>query len=353
MADKRIIIIGQGLAGSCLALELLRRGLEPLVIDWPETNSASMVAAGLFNPVTSRVKTSTWMAGVLFPYLDEFYRQSEIFLSDKFYFPIPMYRPFTEIGDQRGWVTEDHPFVSAIYFSSNYSSWVKDPFGGVEIKNSGFVDTAVFILSVRNHLKRNGLYVERLLDSKSTSIDALLKEFGSDYAQLIFCEGIRITDNPLFNWLPVSALKGETLMVEADLPDNIIFNRGVYLVPDEKEKVFKVGATYDRSQVSGNSNKGLEELSRKTEALVRVPYKVTGQNWGFRPVVTDRRPILGSHPEKKNLMVFNGLGTKGVTLAPWFSSRLANWLEGKDSLPDEVNISRFYPLYFKYLHKSP
>ena len=353
MAKDRVVIVGQGLAGSCLALELLRRGQEPLVIDCSEPNAASMVAAGLFNPVTSRVKTSTWMAEVLFPFLHAFYQRNEIRLKEKFYFPIPMYRPFTEISDQQGWAKENHPFVSNIHFSSVHGSWVKDPFGGIELKDSGYVDTAAFVLAVRKELKSLGLYVEQTLDLKSLSIDELSHEYRVPNARVIFCEGIRIKENPWFSWLPVSALKGETVLVKTQLPEDIIFNRGVYLVPTVDPGMFKVGATYDRSQIPGNSEKGLEELSKKTEALILGSYQVKAQNWGFRPVVTDRRPIIGSHPEKKDLVVFNGLGTKGVTLAPWFASRLADWLEGKDTLPEEVNINRFYPLYFKYLHKTP
>jgi len=353
MGKERIIIVGQGLAGSCLALELLRRGLEPLVVDHSETNTASMVAAGLFNPVTSRVKTSTWMAEVLFPYLHEFYRSHESLLKENFYHPKPMYRPFTEISDQEGWSVQNHPFVSSIHFSSKYGSFVKDSFGGIVLKNSGYVDTAAFVLTVRRYLKSLGLYVEHSLDLKSSSIDDVLLTLNAAGSRIIFCEGVRIATNPWFNWLPISSLKGETAQVETNLPDDIIFNRGVYLVPFNGPGMFKVGATYDRSQVAGNSVKGLEELSKKTDALINVPFRVTGQSWGFRPVVTDRRPILGLHPEKKNLVVFNGLGTKGVTLAPWFASCLADWLEGKDTLPFEVNISRFYPLYFKYLHKAP
>ena len=46
------LIVGQGLAGSCMALQLLKRGKKILVIDQPHTNSSSMVAAGMFNPGT-------------------------------------------------------------------------------------------------------------------------------------------------------------------------------------------------------------------------------------------------------------------------------------------------------------
>ncbi len=45
-----ILIIGQGIAGSCLAWELKRRGAEFTVADRPVAETASRVAAGLVNP---------------------------------------------------------------------------------------------------------------------------------------------------------------------------------------------------------------------------------------------------------------------------------------------------------------
>ncbi len=55
--------------------------------------------------------------------------------------------------------------------------------------------------------------------------------------------------------------------------------------------------------------------------------------------------MLGAHPENKNVVVFNGLGTKGVSLSPYFAHHLATWLEGNGDLSTEVNIYRFKALY--------
>jgi len=40
-------------------------------------------------------------------------------------------------------------------------------------------------------------------------------------------------------------------------------------------------------------------------------------------------------------MVFNGLGTKGVMLAPYFADKMTNFILKGTALPEEVNISRF------------
>jgi hypothetical protein len=51
--------------------------------------------------------------------------------------------------------------------------------------------------------------------------------------------------------------------------------------------------------------------------------------------------MLGQHTLHKELFIFNGLGTKGASLAPYFSKHLIEYLEQGASLMPEVNIERF------------
>src|SRR5258708_21923737 len=85
------IIVGQGLAGSCLAIQLLNRGKKIMVFDEPEKNRASKVAAGLFNPVTGKRMTKSWKADEIFPCLFQFYSEAEKLLSNKFFHLLPIY----------------------------------------------------------------------------------------------------------------------------------------------------------------------------------------------------------------------------------------------------------------------
>jgi len=98
------LIVGQGLAGTCLALQLIKRKKSVLVFDEPEKNRASSVAAGLFNPVTGKMMTKTWKADKLFPYLHSFYSEAEELLKSKFYYPFPLYRPFISAEEQNEWM---------------------------------------------------------------------------------------------------------------------------------------------------------------------------------------------------------------------------------------------------------
>ena len=74
--------------------------------------------------------------------------------------------------------------------------------------------------------------------------------------------------------------------------------------------------------------------------MVRISL-LLDQQAGIRPTVKDRRPLIGRHEEKSNLYIFNGMGTRGVMLAPFFANQLAKHIEEGESLDPEVDIKRF------------
>ncbi|HTH57948.1 MAG TPA: FAD-dependent oxidoreductase [Cyclobacteriaceae bacterium] len=347
------IIVGQGLAGSCLALELFKRGKEIRIFDLPEENRASSVAAGLFNPITGNRMTKSWSAEKMFPALFQFYREAERRLERKFLYEEPIYRPFISVEEQNEWMAQSEnpavkPFVKEVFTSAAYEQAV-NPFGGIVINQSGYLDVNAFMEAVRVELKKKDAYSNALFDPTQIKI----KNNAIEYAHLtatsiVFCEGVRAAQNPFFHWLPIRPLKGETITISLDQRPEAIFNRGVYLVPTSKDNSFIVGATYqgnDDTPVITAAAKA--ELEEKLKGLITMQYQVTHQSWGIRPTTPDRKPILGAHPLYKNLVVFNGLGTKGVSLAPYFSALLADWFEGRAEIQNEVNIQRFKPLYSK------
>lgn len=344
------IIVGQGLAGSCLALQLIQHKKKFVVIDKPDSNSATQVAAGLFNPVTGKTMGKTWMANSLFPYLHHFYQQAEIITGSRFYYSIPVYRPFHTIEEQNEWMgkstdPEFEFFIDQIYMQPINTNQVKNPYGGLLLKQCGYLNTQVFCQAVRNYLVSLSAWQEENFDEK----ELIFKNNRVNYkhaeaSSIIYCTGEKINQSQFFSWLPIKPLKGETLHIASSAKLNLIYNRGVYLVPE----IWKVGATYSRQdQSEGITTEGRKELTEKLDQLIAFPYTIVNQEWGFRPTTPDRRPILGPHPEIEQLVVFNGLGTKGVSLAPYFSNILALWMENRLSINNEVALSRYYSLYWK------
>jgi glycine/D-amino acid oxidase-like deaminating enzyme len=349
------IIIGQGLAGSCLAMQLIQRGKKVLVFDEPHKNKSTSVAAGLFNPVSGKWMLKAWQADEIFPYLHEFYLSTEKQVGEKFFNPMPLYIPFLSVEEQNAWMGRSADisisnYVQQVATTSLFGDQVRDPFGGVLLSNCGYVETGVFTKAIREFLQAKDSYRSEEFDLQKLEIDEdLITYSGVSASQIIFCQGTRAMENKYFRWLPFKPLKGETMDVQLKKNPKQIFNRGVYLVPGKDHGYCRVGATYNRITTEGNSEGGLAELRQKLDELLRLPYEIVDQHWGIRPAIDDRKPVLGAHPDHKNVLIFNGLGTKGVSLAPYFSCHFADWMEGKINLNKEVNINRYKSLYSKSL----
>ncbi|MGK7391320.1 MAG: NAD(P)/FAD-dependent oxidoreductase [Candidatus Cyclobacteriaceae bacterium M2_1C_046] len=347
------IISGAGIAGVTLAHQLLKRNKKIILFDAGE-NYSSRVAAGLYNPITGRKMVKTWKADLLFSYLVDFYKEIEENVNAHFLIETPIYRPFVSIEEQNDWLgkSSDKSFaklIRKVYTKSQFSGCFNDPFGGIELNYSGWMDISQYLNKSIRSFKENPLIqvVEEKLDINELIIEEHGIVFGNiNSDKIIFCEGIDLKSNHFFNWLPLQLLKGEILEIELPFEIKRIFNRGIFVLPIEGKK-YRVGSTYVHNDLSMTvTEEGRQQLEDKLLGLVQTDYVITDQKAGLRPTTKDRRPFLGQHPEYKNLFVFNGLGTKGVSLAPYFANHLVEYLEEGKDLIDEVNIKRFLSLYY-------
>ncbi len=344
------LIVGQGLAGSVLAYTLLKRGCRVMVLNTETKPAASAVAAGLYNPVTGRKMVKTWMADTLFPFLEEFYAQVAQDTHVQALHAMPIYRPFASIEEQNDWMgkTSNNAldfFVQQIAGECLYDDDIYNPYGGLALQHCGYLDTIAFLSSIRQLFIRQQCYCEENFDYKKLEIEDTRVQYGDYCAKfIIFCEGPGAVQNPYFNWLPFSLVKGEIIIIEPDRPVERIYNRGVFVIP--VEKYCKVGSTYEHHHLNLEPTAAArEQLCEKLNILLKIPYKVVSQLAGIRPATQDRKPFLGMHPRLKPLVIFNGLGTKGVSLAPYFAHELVEFLCRGQELSAEVDISRYFQLY--------
>lgn len=352
-ATKNIdyLIVGQGLAGSALAIHLLARKKKILVVNRPETGTSSEVAAGIFNPVTGKMLAKTWLADEIFPFLDSFYRLAEELTGVRFYHPMPIYRPFANAAEQNEWMGRSESVgrgghISDVFTSPQYPDVLNDPFGGLLMNNCGYVDTKAYVHGVRRLLEKEECYVGEGVYPGNLRVGLRGVRYGHYEARVaVFCEGAAVFGNPWFDWVPVKPLKGELLTVQGKFLKSVIVNKGVYMVPANGS--WYVGATYEREfDEPGVTPRGRLLLEEKLKALTINQFSVTAQAAGIRPSTPDRRPLLGAHPEHPNLVIFNGMGTKGVSLSPYFSAELVRWTEKEKQLSRVVDISRYKSLYW-------
>ncbi len=345
-------IVGQGLAGSILAYKLLKHGLKVLVFDDPRLPKSSTVAAGIYNPFTGRKLVKTYMADQLFPYLLSFYKDLQREMGIQLLYELPMYRPFLSLEEQNEWgarLFEDgySQYINGIIKPTEALNQVVNPMGGMMLRRTGFVDTAILINSMTELLKQHSAYRSERFLYQELKLSEDQVEYQSHMARkVIFCEGPSLSNNVFFNWLPLIPVKGELLEIELQEPLNCIVNRGVFILPVNGSHC-KVGSTFDHEHLNWKvTEKAKIQLLQKLNKLISIPYRVTGHTAGVRPASADRRPFIGLHPKHEPLGIFNGLGTKGVSLAPHFAEEFFNYLEGGKPLAKDVTVSRYFSLYY-------
>jgi glycine/D-amino acid oxidase-like deaminating enzyme len=140
----------------------------------------------------------------------------------------------------------------------------------------------------------------------------------------------------------LNGTKGEILTIHApELKLNAILKASVFVVPIGNDK-YKIGSTYNWEDKSNTPTKeGKEELLSKLKTFILSDFEVTDHIAGIRPTVKDRRPLVGQHPKHNNLYVLNGLGTRGVMIAPYVAEKLFNFIENATSIDADIDIKRF------------
>ncbi|MBC8110631.1 MAG: FAD-binding oxidoreductase [Verrucomicrobia bacterium] len=343
------LVVGQGIAGTVLTYTLLQAEKKVLVIDNLTQVSASQVAAGIYNPVTGMRLAKTWLADDIFPYLENFYAVMQNHLHSQFFKSCVVYRPYDSIAQQNTWIARtEHPDLKKYILNASESPVPEDfmfhELGGLETFFSGWVDVNRMLEECRKYFQARDCYEATVFDFQDLLLtDEKVSWKGLEAKKIIFCEGIYAAANPFFDFLPFKAVKGEILSLEIPETDlQVIVNQGVYLfqLPD---KTFRAGATYDWDinnwQITDTAR---QTLASQLDKLLKKPYQIIGQQAGVRPATPDRKPFVGLHPVHKQIGIFNGLGTKGISLAPFLAAKFVAFLESGKELSKEVQIDRYF-----------
>lgn len=346
-----VIIVGSGLAAACLMHRFHANSIPFRVITQPNLSNSSRVAAGVWNPVVFKRLTKSWMADRLLPETLTFYKAIELQSGKKFLFERRIIRPLTNQQEQDAWTAkaknELDDFLEDKIEHSNAELFGLKMQGSYGLVNSaGNLDIGCFLDYTMRYFSEK--ITEETFDYSLVETDGGKVRYKQhNYAAIVFCEGWLIKNNPFFNWIPMKPAKGEVLTLKAEGFDlkNYISNRSTFLF-QQHDGNLRCGASYEwehLNEVPTEAAKTMllngyaEHSNKHVEVIQHLA--------GVRPATTDRRPVLGEHPLHKGLFVFNGLGSKGVMLAPYFSKKFVNFYLQQEELSAEVSIRRFNNAY--------
>lgn len=337
-----VLILGHGIAGAVLAETLRKRGLQVHVFDVPRPGHASRVAAGVVNPLVFRRDVPSWRALDLLPIAEAFYTDLGQRYGRTLWHPVELVKLFPTPKEEEQWqrAMRDPGTTSFIARPAQpevETDAIHDPHGHGTVTRAAWLDVPAMLDAQREALRKDGALSEIAITPADITVEADHVRIGERRARwLVRCEGSFAEVNGL---VPV---KGEGLTVRIPgLRLSRMVHRGVFLLPTPSlgADVYRVGATFKWDDVwAGPTAEARTWLLRKIEGITPLPVEVLDHWSGVRPASRDRRPILGiTGPHQA---VFNGLGSRGVLLAPWSAAHLADHLFAGAALDQEVDLSR-------------
>lgn len=336
------LIVGQGLAGSVMALLMRKRGLDFLVVDNGNPSAASKVAAGIINPITGGKLVKSRRVDELFPHAFSFYREAERELGQTWLEDRRVDRFLPTPAERCAWRGKKDDPGLADWLAPLSRDWPEGlrapPSDGQAAFKGGLLHAAGFLRSTRELLEKEGRFVEGNFSWAHFRQEKETIRWGEIQARrVVFCEGHRVSGNPFFPWIPFRHAKGEILTVEwGEGGTDRIFNCGKWLVP-HGDGTAKAGSTFEwRDLTETPTAKGEEEILAGLSPILKKPLMVLDRRAGIRPVARDTLPVVGIHPGHPRLAIFNGLGAKGVLAAPFYAEQLLSHLE--DGIPPDPAV---------------
>ncbi|NJL15743.1 MAG: FAD-binding oxidoreductase [Microscillaceae bacterium] len=344
------LIIGQGIAGTALSRALLERGATLRVIDQDSPYTASHAASGMCNPITGRRLVKTWQAEALFPFLKTYYHALAQSLSADFWREMEIFRPFDNLRQYNDWqVKKDLPswqaFIQAQTDLQAYAPYLDLPYEGWRTQQALHVNAPLLIAAYRQFLQSRGLWQAahfRYEDLRLRPEGVIWQ--GITARRVVFCEGARVVRNPWFGHLPFRPDKGEWLLIEIPSapPLSEAIKKGVFLIPVAPHR-FLVSGTYQSREALHYlpTMTSRQYLSQELKKFLKMPFRILEQRAGLRGATKQRRPLMGLHPRFPALALFNGFGTKGLSLAPYLAEMFADFLMDKGPIWPEVDIQHY------------
>ncbi len=342
------LIIGQGLAGSLLAWELIQRQKKIIIVDNAKEN-ASLMAAGLINPVTGMRWVKSENVDLLLPVALAYYQKLARHFQQQFYVEKTLRRVISTEKDLAAAKKRQQQIAYQPYLSQNIGvdSTLYAPWGLINQKQTGYLLCKPLLTALKNYFIAHQAYIKAEINYQDIHLSQQLHWKKWRPKHIIFCEGHHATHNPWFSWLPFQPVKGEIITATATqaIPQTIL-NYGHWFIPLSTYQ-FRTGATFDRiqldTQISTTAKETLLTSLKKVMPTLSINPEIR-QEAGIRPTTLDKQPFIGHHPKHPELIIFNGFGAKGSLQIPWYCQCLANNLMYNQAIPENSHIMRYASL---------
>jgi glycine/D-amino acid oxidase-like deaminating enzyme len=354
--DIDILVVGQGLAGSALAVAAALAGLDSAIADpAPEPGfSASRIAAGLITPLTGKKINPGWRIEEWLPIAREFYASAATRFGKDFFHTTEIHRWFTGEEEYRAFQARLDEERIRRWFGGLLPPLpgLKTPHGGFRMTGGGWLDVPTWLDAIRSDHIRRDRWLSRSVTEDDLETEGAWVRVGDLRARhVIFCTGLAAAGNHrFFPDLPFRPAGGEVLEIRGVNPTpGAVWNRAGKWVAPRPDGTSLAGATYafGATEWEPTAAGRAELLSFLSDLGIGEP-EVVGHRAGVRPILHQSRPVAGFSPENPRVGILNGLGSKGVLTAPWAASELIAHIRDGKPLDPELDPARL-----QRIHRRP
>lgn len=319
-----------------------------MIIDTPSKNNCSTVAAGIINPITGMRLTKTWMAEEIFPFAQSFYQKLEEKSGSKFWIERPIARPANDVeqlNDALSRISDNFlgDFIDYSESNAELDPIVHQKHGYFNIKKGGNLLVNDFLNYTRKHFSSIDAFAEDWIVEKDVSYlndEINLKQYKTK--NIVWCTGNYQAKEGPFHYLPFSVTRGEMIKIKCkDLISKYLYNKNAFILHQQNDE-YICGSTFNHDLNYTTTEEGKTMMIEKVKEIIKCDFEVIDHYCGFRPTVLDRKPFLGLHHQLPNTFIFNGLGAKGVTQAPYFAKEFVNFIQKISPLQKDIDIYRYH-----------
>lgn len=356
--SKRILIVGQGIAGTCLAWEARRYGLDFTIIDSGSAQSASAASSGIMNPITGRNFVKSWMTDDFMQVGIETYEAMSLKYKQQLIHAAPMIRHIATIESQNVWDSKVIQEGYSAHMSNgpaieDYKDILSDLHALGTVVSCHRVDVLTLLQLNRKQWIEEGFLVECTFLEEDLEIrknNVIFRD--AVYDAIVFARGWKGGKSSLWDTDTYRPAKGEVLLVRIpNMSSDYIIKYSKFIVPQGGD-LFWVGTTWQwEFDDEGSEEDKSAELTTFLNSFLKLEYQILSRKAGVRPATKYRRPLIGSHKKHPHLFLCNGLGTKGVTMAPYWSRKIIEYIS-TNNLTESVSFTEAFHHAFLSQKKS-
>jgi len=306
------LIVGQGIAGILIAFHLLKNGKSFYVIDENTAENASKIAGAIINPFNLKTGKRLIVPDLNYEVAIRTYKELGHFLNTSvieeralILFGEMKNNLFPELGNN-----EINNFKSFSNFKSLQK--VKPIF---HIKNEHLIQKWFCYLQEKQILRKEYFFQEHFTFSGNS-----VRYKDIQAKKVIFCEGASGIKNPFFPNLPFNKNRGNALILSIpNLSEDYIYQFEHRLIPLGNH-LFWMGSNYQwQFEDLQPDLEWQKDCISELKSRLNIPFQLISHLVAERPTTAGQKIMMLQHEAYKNILFFNGLGTKGFTLGPYYA----------------------------------